>query len=67
MLQTFLGKIFGTKNDHEIKKYLKRVIQINEREAYFSALSDTELQDAFSALKEAVQNHTKTLDDVLVD
>lgn len=67
MLQTFLGKIFGTKNDHEIKKYLKRVIQINEREAYFSALSDTELQGAFSALKEAVQNHTKTLDDVLVD
>ncbi|WP_310440119.1 preprotein translocase subunit SecA [Sulfuricurvum sp.] len=67
MLQTFLGKIFGTKNDHEIKKYLKRVIQINEREAYFSGLSDTELQDAFSALKEAVQNHTKTLDDVLVD
>jgi preprotein translocase subunit SecA len=67
MLQTFLGKIFGTKNDHEIKKYLKRVIQINEREAFFSALNDTELQEAFAALKEAVQNHTKTLDDVLVD
>ncbi len=67
MLQTFLGKIFGTKNDHEIKKYLKRVIQINDREAYFSALSDTELQKAFTALKEAVQSHAKTLDDVLVD
>jgi len=67
MLQTFLGKIFGTKNDHEIKKYLKRVAQINARESHFSALSDSELQEAFTALKESVRNHTKTLDGVLVD
>lgn len=67
MLQTFLGKIFGTKNDHEIKKYLKRVAQINARESHFSALSDSELQEAFAALKESVQNHTKALDAVLVD
>ncbi|HLD23204.1 MAG TPA: DEAD/DEAH box helicase, partial [Sulfuricurvum sp.] len=67
MLQTFLGKIFGTKNDHEIKKYLKRVAQINARESHFSALGDSELQEAFTALKESIQSHTKTLDDVLVD
>ena len=67
MLQTFLGKIFGTKNDHEIKKYLKRVAQINARESYFSALSDSELQEAFTALKESVQSHTKALDTVLID
>lgn len=67
MLQTFLGKIFGTKNDHEIKKYYKRVHQINAREAHFSALSDDELQAAFASLKEEVQNNIKTLDQVLVD
>lgn len=67
MLQTFLGKIFGTKNDHEIKKYYKRVHQINAREAHFSALSDDELQAAFVSLKEEVQNNIKTLDQVLVD
>ncbi|PHM17353.1 MAG: preprotein translocase subunit SecA [Sulfuricurvum sp. PD_MW2] len=67
MLQTFLGKIFGTKNDHEIKKYNKRVQQINAREAHFSALSDSDLQAAFASLKEEVQNNTKTLDQVLVD
>lgn len=67
MLQTFLGKIFGTKNDHEIKKYNKRVHQINAREAHFSALSDDELQAAFASLKAEVQNNTKTLDQVLVD
>ena len=67
MLQTFLGKIFGTKNDHEIKKYIKRVTQINAREEHFSALSDSELQEAFAALKESVQSHTKTVDAVLVD
>lgn len=67
MLQTFLGKIFGTKNDHEIKKYYKRVHQINARESHFSALSDDELQAAFASLKEEVQNNIKTLDQVLVD
>ncbi|MBV5320878.1 MAG: preprotein translocase subunit SecA [Sulfuricurvum sp.] len=67
MLQTFLGKIFGTKNDHEIKKYIKRVNQINSREEHFSLLSDSELQEAFNALKEQVNNKQKTLDEVLVD
>ncbi len=67
MLQTFLGKIFGTKNDHEVKKYHKRVVQINNREAHFEPLSDSELQEAFNALKESIRNNTKTLDDVLVD
>jgi preprotein translocase subunit SecA len=67
MLQTLLGKIFGTKNDHEIKKYTKRIVQINNREAHFLALSDNELQEAFNALKESVLTNAKTLDEVLVD
>jgi preprotein translocase subunit SecA len=67
MLQSFFGKIFGTQNDREIKKYNKRVEQINSREVYFSALGDDELQEAFNTLKESVREGHKTLDDVLVD
>lgn len=67
MLQTFLGKIFGTKNDREIKKYLRKAAQINAREPHFAQMSDDALQDAFSALKAMVQNGEKTLEEVLVD
>lgn len=67
MLQSLVGKIFGTQNDREIKKYIKRVAQINALETKYSVLSDLELQDAFNALKNNVRNETKTCNDVLVD
>ncbi|MDO9208843.1 MAG: preprotein translocase subunit SecA [Sulfuricurvum sp.] len=67
MLQSLVGKIFGTQNDREVKKYLKRVEQINAREAHFAALSDGDLQNAFNTLKESVRSQAQTLDDVLVD
>ncbi len=67
MLQTMFGKIFGTQNDRELKKYSKRVKQINALEAQYEAMSDEELQRAFLALKEQVNNEEKSLDDVLVD
>jgi len=67
MLQSLVGKIFGTKNDREVKKYRKNVAAINALEPHFSAMSDEALQQAFYALKESVQNNVKTLDEVLVD
>jgi len=67
MLQSLVGKIFGTKNDREVKKYRKNVAAINAREPYFSAMSDEALQQAFHALKESVQNNVQSLDEVLVD
>lgn len=67
MLQSFIGKLFGTKNDREVKKYLSRVRQINAREASFANMDDASLQNAFALLKASVQNATKTLEDVLVD
>lgn len=67
MLQSLVGKIFGTKNDREVKKYRKNVAAINAREPHFSAMSDEALQQAFHALKESVQNNVKTLDEVLID
>ncbi len=66
MLQTMFGKIFGTQNDRELKKYSKRVNQINALEAQYEAMSDAELQAAFLALKEQVKSEEKSLDDVLV-
>lgn len=67
MLQALFGKIIGTANDRELKKYFKRVKNINELEKKYEALSDQELQAAFNALKASVLNHEKTLNDVLED
>jgi preprotein translocase subunit SecA len=67
MLHALMGKVFGTSNDRELKKYNKRVNEINKLEAQYEALSDEELQSAFTELKLSVQNEEKTLDDVLVD
>jgi len=59
------SKIFGTRNDKEVKKYNKRAAIISALEDTFSNLSDEELQENFNKLKKEVQNKTKTLDDVL--
>ncbi|MGD9971003.1 MAG: preprotein translocase subunit SecA [Sulfuricurvum sp.] len=67
MLQSLIGKILGTKNDREVKKYRKRVAQINARESHFSAMSDDQLQNTFLELKASVQSGQKSLDEVLVD
>jgi len=67
MLQALMGKVFGTSNDRELKKYLKKVKNINALEAQYEALSDEELQAAFLSLKNSVQNEEKTLDDILYE
>ncbi|NCO00508.1 MAG: preprotein translocase subunit SecA [Epsilonproteobacteria bacterium] len=67
MLQALMGKIFGTSNDREIKKYLKRVASINALESKYEVLSDDELKSAFLELKKSILNEEKTLDDALVD
>ena len=67
MLQSLVGKIFGTKNDRELKRYLKRVKRINALEAKYEPLSDDELKAAFEGLKESVRSGEKRLDDVLED
>ncbi|MEA1915476.1 MAG: preprotein translocase subunit SecA [Campylobacterota bacterium] len=61
------SKIFGTQNDKEIKKYSKRVNQINALEATYESMSDDELKEAFEQLQTQVQNDGKSLEDVLYD
>ena len=67
MLQAFMGKVFGTANDRELKKYVKKVKKINALEEKYEVLSDEELQAAFEELKQSVLNEEKSLDDVLFD
>ncbi|QOG12856.1 preprotein translocase subunit SecA [Arcobacter sp. FWKO B] len=63
----FLSKIFGTKNDKEIKKYKKIVSQINAKEEYYSSLDDKTLQEKFEELKQYIKSEQKNFNDVLID
>ena len=67
MIESFMGKVFGTSNDRELKKYSTRVQNINALEEKYSAMSDEALQAAFTLLKEQVLDKKKTLTDVLED
>ncbi len=67
MLQALMGKVFGTSNDRELKKYVKRVKNINALESKYESLNDDELKEAFLNLKNSVLNEEKTLDEVLSD
>ena len=62
-----MGKIFGTSNDRELKKYSKRVKSINALESKYEVLSDDELKAAFLEVKNSVVNEEKSLTDVLED
>jgi len=61
------SKIFGTQNDKEIKRYLKKVALVNKLEPKYEAMNDEELKSSFDKLKRSVQDDTKSLDDVLLD
>jgi len=67
MLQTLTGKIFGTQNDRELKRFDKRVARINALEPKYEAMSDDELKAAFSELRNAVKNDERPLNTVLED
>lgn len=67
MLQSIVGKIFGTKNDREVKKYRSMVSRINAREPHYEAMDDDALKNAFNMLKQSVLNGEKSLEDVLID
>ncbi len=62
-----LGKLFGTKNDKEVKKYRKRVEAINALEPKYSAMSDEEIQTTIDEIKEKLQINSVTTDEVLND
>lgn len=67
MVLKALKAVFGTKNDREIKKYFKRVEQINSLEKKYEALDDEALKTEFAQLKDKVLNNEKSLDELLND
>lgn len=64
MITNILAKIFGTRNDREIKKLQPIVDKINSLEPKIQALSDPELQNQTNVLREKL-SQGKTLDDIL--
>ena len=66
MIGSLLKKIFGTKNDREIKALTKEVEKINALESEYEKLSDEDLQNKTNIFKERLQNG-ETLDDILVE
>lgn len=59
-------KVFGTKNDREVRKYLPRVEEINALEEEYEKLSDEELKGKFQILRESLNAGEKTLNEVLI-
>jgi len=61
-----LEKIFGTKNERELKRYFKIVEEINALEPRISKLSDEELKEKTDEFKERLTKG-ETLDDILTE
>ncbi|GAB6184279.1 preprotein translocase subunit SecA [Thermodesulfovibrio hydrogeniphilus] len=61
-----LEKIFGTKNERELKRYFKIVEQINALEPKISSLSNEELRKKTDEFKERLSKG-QTLDDLLIE
>ncbi len=64
MVQVLLKKIFGTKNDREIKRLLPIVDSINDLEGEISSLSDDELKAKTTEFRERL-SAGETLDEIL--
>ncbi|EAK0373996.1 preprotein translocase subunit SecA [Campylobacter jejuni] len=67
MFLNTLKAVFGTKNDREVKKYFKRVAQINALEGKYQNLSDDELKAEFAKFKEQILSREKNENDILND
>ena len=67
MFLNTLKAVFGTKNDREVKKYFKRIVQINALEGKYQNLSDDELKAEFEKFKEQVLSGEKNENDILND
>ena len=64
MVGTLLRKVFGTKNEREIKRVLPLVEHVNSKEAHIAGLSDVQLKDKTEEFKRSLEAG-KTLDDIL--
>jgi preprotein translocase subunit SecA len=66
MIDQVLAKIFGTKNEREVKRIRPMIAAINELEPGMQQLSDTELAQKTVEFKQRVANG-ESLDDMLIE
>ena len=66
MLGTFVRKIFGSKNDREVKRMLKAVDAVNQQESNLQSLSDEALAAKRHEFRECITSG-ETLNQVLPD
>ena len=65
-LNTFLNKIFGSSNDRNLRKFKKRLEEINALEPVYEKLADQELVNKTNFFKKKLKNDT-SLDEILND
>ena len=66
MFDSLLAKVFGTKNERDLKRLTPLIAQINEREAGLTALSDQDLRSNTVTFRNRLEQG-EPLDDVLPD
>jgi len=60
LINTLLGKIFGTKNEREIKRLMPNVGAINALEPQMKALSDEQLRAKTDDFRRRIQERRKS-------
>ena len=63
MINTLLGKVFGTKNEREIKRLLPRVTAINALEPGIQKLTDDQLRAKTDEFRAHIQDRIKSVAD----
>ncbi len=66
MINTVMKKIFGTRNDREIKRIMKIVDEINKLEPDVEKLKDEQLREKTVEFRQRIEKG-ETLDDVLIE
>jgi preprotein translocase subunit SecA len=63
LINTLLGKVFGTKNEREVKRLQPRVAAINALEAEMQKLSDEELRAKTEEFRARIQERLSSIPD----
>jgi preprotein translocase subunit SecA len=63
LINTLLGKVFGTKNEREVKRLLPRVTAINALEAEMQKLSDDQLRAKTDEFRARIQERLGAIPD----
>ena len=66
MVMGLVKKVFGSQNDRQLKRMSKIVDNINSLEGHYEALSESELLDVTTVLRDRLAKG-ESLDDVLPD